>query len=179
MPCCGRSSLQFAGWHGIIWSSWRHWNNVYFLSHPLPKGTLKSNGWLVAMTFYVHQCLRWTIKSKFLLLTDGQMERRQMSVASQALATIVQSHRDRFALLDNMLLLKSYSEIWHRGRVCKFIDSALKSRYLSCLSISYQYVDGNKFVVFLQGIEGFDELRQIVKTGCDGSRELAAIIADR
>ena len=47
------------------------------------------------------------------------------------------------------------------------------------MSISYQYVDGNKFVVFLQGIEGFDELRQIVKTGCDGSRELAAIIADR
>ena len=76
-------------------------------------------------------------------------------MASQALATIVQSHRDRFALLDNMLLLKS------------------------CLSILYQYVDGNKFIVFLQGIEGFDELRQIVKTGCDGSRELAAIIADR
>ena len=102
-----------------------------------------------------------------------------MSVASQAMATIVQSHRDRFALLDNMLLLKSYSEIRRRGRVCKFIGGALKSLYLSCLSISYQYVDGNKFVVFLQGIEGFDELRQIVKTGCDGSRELAAIIADR
>ena len=34
-------------------------------------------------------------------------------------------------------------------------------------------------LISLKGIEGFDELRQIVKTGCDGSRELAAIIADR
>ena len=31
----------------------------------------------------------------------------------------------------------------------------------------------------LQGIEGFDDLRQTIKNGSDASREIAAIIAER
>ncbi|XP_067933564.1 nostrin-like isoform X2 [Watersipora subatra] len=35
------------------------------------------------------------------------------------------------------------------------------------------------FVTYFYGIEGFDELRQVIKSGADSSREIAAILGDR